>query len=106
VDYEQGFKHEEGMELRDERVLFPLAYAWSKLMTSRYRVIIPYREPTYELYSGSSREKPYRASYIVTANSKEEALQKALDLFNRDARHSHVGWQREPDHEKCEVELI
>ncbi len=75
-------------------------------MLHQYRVVIPYREPTFELHTGKRPEKPYRAPYVVVANSKEEALQRALELFEHEALHSHVGWVREPEKTGYEVELI
>ena len=72
----------------------------------RYRVVIPYREPTYEVHTGKPRKHPYNAPYVVTAGTAEEATNKALELFKSDARNSHVGWQRVPEFEGIKVTLI
>lgn len=71
-----------------------------------YRVVIPYREPTYEKYRGRRRNKPYRAPYVVAAYSAKEAIRKALKLFRQDERNSHVGWQRVPEYDDIEVEHL
>ena len=70
---------------------------------SRYKVIIPYREPTYELHSGRPRKDPFIAPYEVTAITKEAAIRSALSLFEKDAHNSHVGWRRNPEYEKIQV---
>lgn len=72
----------------------------------RYRVVIPYCEPTYEVYKGTKRKRVYRAPYEVSALSKEAAKNNALDLFAKDAQNAHVGWKREPEYDSIEVELI
>ena len=73
---------------------------------SRYKVIIPYREPTYELHSGKPRKNPYIAPYVVAAVTREGAIRSALELFKRDAHYSHVGWRRNPEYDNIKVTLI
>lgn len=70
----------------------------------RYRVIIPYSEPSYETHRGLQREEPYRAEYFVFACSPEEAKIDAIFQFHDDAKHAHVGWIRIPDYDvKIEI---
>ena len=62
-----------------------------------YKVIIPYREPTYEIHAGKVHPKAYQALYYVTAVTKSGAIDKALTLFEQDMRNAQVGWRRNPD---------
>ncbi len=71
-----------------------------------YRVTIPYREPTYEMHRGRPRKNPYLAQYEVSAETKEAAIESALELFEKDARDSRVGWVRFPIHEDITVEPL
>ena len=72
----------------------------------RYRVIIPYREPTFETHRDLQQKKPYRAEYFVTESSPEEAEISAIVQFHDDAKHAHVGWIRIPDYSGIKVEMI
>lgn len=72
----------------------------------KYRVVIPYREPTYEVHTGKPRKRPYRAPYEVMASTTEKAIINALELFERDAKHALVGWVRIPDYNRIEVTLL
>ena len=73
----------------------------------RYRVTIPYREPTFALHRGGlSPEKVYLAVYNVTAENKKEASERALDLFKKDARNSSVSWLRVPQIKRIKVEQL
>ncbi|UCH82095.1 MAG: hypothetical protein JSW20_05560 [Nitrospiraceae bacterium] len=73
---------------------------------SKYQVIIPYREPTYETHSSKSDGKQYRAPYTVTALSKEDAIKEALDLFAKEALYSNVGWRHDPEYDQIEVKIL
>lgn len=68
----------------------------------RYRVRLLYREPTYELAAGRVRE-PYSATYLVDANSSDEAREVALLRFRQVERLSSVSWVREVV--GCEIAL-
>jgi hypothetical protein len=68
-----------------------------------YVVIIPYREPTFELRVGSPREAPFTARYEVEASTEEEAVQVAIRQFKQTAKDSSVGWVREIDHGNIHV---
>jgi hypothetical protein len=71
-----------------------------------YRVVIPFREPTFERSIGRSPDAPpYVASYVVSACSTEEAQAQALELFWGLATESGVGWIREPVESAIRVEL-
>ena len=59
-----------------------------------YAVIIPYREPTFELRLASPPNAPYTARYEVEASTKEEAVELAIRRFEQRARDSSVGWVR------------
>lgn len=72
----------------------------------RYRVIIPYREPTFEIHRGLQRKEPYRAEYFIFACSPEVAGIYAIDQFHYDAKHAHVGWIRIPDYDGIKIEKI
>jgi hypothetical protein len=58
-----------------------------------YRVVVEYKEPSYELRSGEDRV--YTISYDVKAGSPGEAVRQGLDEFHSTARLSSVGWSRE-----------
>lgn len=62
-------------------------------MTRGYRVVVEYREPSYELRLGSDRA--YTISYDVLAESPGDAVRQGLDEFHATARLSNVGWSRE-----------
>lgn len=68
-----------------------------------YRVLIPYREPTYELRTGGPREKPFVAAYRVRAEDSRQARHAALELFQGDLEESGVRWAREPVMDAIEV---
>lgn len=73
-------------------------------MTRRFRVVIPYDEPTYQVRRPEAAGgTPYRAEYVVTAADERAALAEALLQFHANARASGVGWVREPRHEAIEV---
>jgi hypothetical protein len=72
-----------------------------------YKVIIPYREPTYEVRTGSPSNNPYYSTpFHVVAQNKEEAIKNALELFVKYASLSNVGWRRVPEHDDIIVELL
>lgn len=72
----------------------------------KYKVIIPYSEPTYEVHRGSPRKSPCIAPYQIFASSEEEAIKEALKMFEYDVKHSHVGWLRIPDYTGIRVEIV
>ena len=59
-----------------------------------YKVVVSYREPSYEEQTGP-REAPYRWTYVILAESEEQARQRALSEFREVSRLSSVGWWRE-----------
>lgn len=63
-----------------------------------YAVIIPYREPGFELRRGAPRKDPFTARYEVEATTEEEAVELAIHEFRETARNSGVAWQREIQH--------
>ena len=69
-----------------------------------YAVIIPYREPTYELRRGSPPAVPYTARYEVEAATEAEAVKLAVRQFEQVARDSGAGWVREIEHGAIRVE--
>jgi hypothetical protein len=69
-----------------------------------YVVIIPYREPTYELRRGGPPPEPYRAEYQVDAANPSEAIERAIEEFEATARASSVSWVREIQREGIRVE--
>jgi hypothetical protein len=69
-----------------------------------YAVIIPYREPTYELRRGAPLKSPYTARYEVEASTRAEAIELAIDRFKQTARDSSVGWVKEIEHAAIRVE--
>jgi len=75
-------------------------------ITHKYRVMIPYREPTYEVRRGRPRKKPYLAWYMVTAKNKAEAIDNALMLFEKDASNSNVHWVRVPIRKRIKAEPL
>lgn len=59
----------------------------------RWKVTIPYREPTYSVRQGV--QKTYDAFYEVEADSLEAAVTSALAQFEGLATESGVRWIRE-----------
>ena len=59
-----------------------------------FRVRIHYREPTYELRSGS-RDRPFHWTYRVSAENAQAAQAQAVREFRQMTRLSSVGWTRE-----------
>ena len=72
----------------------------------QYLVTIPYKEPVYEVHRGRPRESPYMARIEVEAESKEEAIERALNQFSLEASLSNVGWSRVPNYKDIKVELL
>ena len=62
-----------------------------------YQVIIPYREPTYEIRQASPRKKPYISEVTVSAVNPKEAEESAIREFRQRAMNSSVFWVREID---------
>ena len=71
-----------------------------------YRVLIPYREPTYELRRGGPPAEPYLAELEVRAATPQEAIELAIEGFRQRARSSSVGWVREIEREGIRVERL
>ena len=59
-----------------------------------YRVVIHYREPTYESRHGR-RAKPYRWTFRVQARSNEDAVELAVAEFHAIELESSVSWTRD-----------
>jgi hypothetical protein len=72
----------------------------------RYRVIIPYREPTFALHKGFSPEEVYYAAFNVVAENKTAAIDRGLDIFEKDAKNSSVRWRRIPQVSGIKVEQL
>jgi len=61
-----------------------------------YQVQIVYREPLYEVWSGSGERHPFVARYHgIQADSRQEAEQIARSRFDFVTGESRVRWQRE-----------
>ena len=61
-----------------------------------YEVQILYREPLYEVWSGSGERHPFVARYRgIRAASRQEAEQIARSRFDFLTCESRVKWQRE-----------
>ena len=58
--------------------------------TRSYRVVIPYREPTF-----GETEKVYEGTFEVDARSARQAKELAIEDFRRMADASLVRWRRE-----------
>jgi hypothetical protein len=63
-------------------------------MGRRYKVIIRYREPSYERVSGPKAE-PYRWTFEMLATDAADAQRRAVGEFRQVERESGVGWARE-----------
>lgn len=72
----------------------------------RYKVIIPYREPTYEIHRGKRPDEPYSAEYFITASSPEEAEKEAITQFHKEAENTSVSLMREPDYSGIKIEMV
>ncbi len=71
-----------------------------------YRVIVPYREPVYEVHRGRRRKKPYLATYEIEASTREEAVAIAIHRTEGRSSDSNVGWSRVPIPKGIKVELL
>lgn len=72
-----------------------------------FEVVIPYREPTFEVRRGLGRRpEPFVASYTVRAADAATARQLGLERFEQDARASGVGWIRDPLVEAIRVRVL
>jgi len=61
-----------------------------------FEVQILYREPVYELYSGTHERPPFMARYRgIRAPNSARAARIAQNRFEDLARHSQVKWARE-----------
>lgn len=63
-------------------------------MSTSYRVVIEYREPTHAARAGTPR-RPYRWVYRVEGAAPDAAAARALAEFRAVERESSVGWPRE-----------
>lgn len=72
-------------------------------MKRRFRVVIPYDEPTYKVRRDALDAPPYRAEFVVLAADEAAARVEALEQFHASARASGVGWVREPRRDSIEV---
>ena len=59
-----------------------------------YRVVIHYREPSYESRHGR-KDEPYRWTFQVRARSDDDAVDFAVAEFEEIERKSSVSWTRE-----------
>ncbi len=73
---------------------------------SKYRVIVPYREPVYEVHRGRPLKKPYLAAFEIQASTKEEAIAIAISRVKSGHIDSNVGWIRVPILKGIKVELL
>jgi hypothetical protein len=74
---------------------------------NRYRVSIPFREPTFEQRIGRPPSSPpFMARYEVVAHSPQDAQDRALEIFHEMASRSGVGWIREPMEAEIRVEAF
>jgi hypothetical protein len=62
-------------------------------MPRSFVVTIAFREPTFELHGGR-RPTLYSGSFVVVAESEEDAVRLALAEFRRLEALSWVGWSR------------
>jgi hypothetical protein len=61
-----------------------------------FEVQILYREPLYELWTGSGRRPPFVARYRgIRAGDQDEAARIARGRFDELAQESQVKWRRE-----------
>jgi hypothetical protein len=62
--------------------------------TKRYLVSIDFREPTFELHTGSEPQLR-RGTFVVFASTEDAAAQGAMYEFRRVEALSRVGWSRD-----------
>ncbi len=73
---------------------------------ARYRVLIPYTEPTFSPRLGRPADHVYMGEEIVDADGAEAAKGIALGKFHARANASGVGWARLPLESRISVELL
>ena len=72
-----------------------------------YEVLIPYREPTYEMRRPEGpRARPFVSGFTVSASSEEDAIKEAVRRFKERALNSSVAWGREIDHDGISVQRL
>ena len=74
---------------------------------SPYRVLIPYREPTYEMRRPEGvRPQPFTSEFEVSAACDEDAVDEAVRRFKARELQSSVAWVREIDHPGIRVQRM
>lgn len=71
-----------------------------------FRVVIPYRELTFEVRLQRPVDSPFVAGYTVRAPDADLARRIGLCKFHSDARSSSVGWIRDPIDEDIRVRQL
>lgn len=61
---------------------------------SKYRVIIIFREPSFEIRRNIKRESPFTIEYTVEAPNEKEAQERAVARFRKIEKESSVHWGR------------
>ena len=79
-------------------------------MTTRedvYKVLIPYREPTYEMRRPEGiRTRPFVSGFTISAASEQDAIEEAIRRFKERAMNSSVAWGREIHHDEISVQRL
>jgi hypothetical protein len=73
---------------------------------ARFRVRIPYEEPTFAAHQKRPPAPPFVAELEVVAVDEQSARAQALARFEADAKDSGVGWIREPLEDAVTIERI
>lgn len=72
-----------------------------------YKVLIPYREPSYEMRRPEGpRTNPFVSGFTVSATSEKDAIEEAIRRFKQRATNSSVFWVREIDHDGIRVQRL
>lgn len=72
-----------------------------------YHVLIPYREPTYEMRRiEGPKARPYSSEFTVMASCAEDAVEEAVRQFKARALSSSVAWVRKIDHAGIRVQRL
>jgi len=61
---------------------------------AKYKVIIIFREPSFEIHRKIKRDSPFTIDYTIEAPNEKEARERAVAKFRKTEEESSVHWGR------------